>query len=148
MKMTNVLRIFIVTGFLALIGNYVGFKINPLEALPGIIILFLLVLGGYWLSQVSPVKLPSIAYISALAIIVSIPGVPGANIVNQYVARVEFLALTTPVLAYTGISIGKDLDTFKQQGLKIVLVTLLTFIGTYIGSAIIAEVVLRLTGVI
>ncbi len=148
MKMANVMRIFVVTAILSLIGNFIGFDISPIAALPGMLILFVLVILGYWLSQVSPIKLPSIAYISALAIIASIPGVPGADFVNQYTGKVEFLALTTPILAYTGISIGKDLGTFKQQGLKIVLVTLLTFVGTYVGSAIIAEVVLRLTGVI
>ncbi|HBK85939.1 MAG TPA: DUF340 domain-containing protein [Firmicutes bacterium] len=146
--MANVMRIFVVTAILSLIGNFIGFDISPIAALPGMLILFVLVILGYWLSQVSPIKLPSIAYISALAIIASIPGVPGADFVNQYTGKVEFLALTTPILAYTGISIGKDLGTFKQQGLKIVLVTLLTFVGTYVGSAIIAEVVLRLTGVI
>jgi hypothetical protein len=141
--MANVMRIFVVTAILSLIGNFIGFDISPIAALPGMLILFVLVILGYWLSQVSPIKLPSIAYISALAIIASIPGVPGADFVNQYTGKVEFLALTTPILAYTGISIGKDLGTFKQQGLKIVLVTLLTFVGTYVGSAIIAEVVLR-----
>lgn len=148
MKMANVMRIFVVTAILSLIGNFIGFDISPIAALPGMLILFVLVILGYWLSVVSPIKLPSIAYISALAIIASIPGVPGANLVNQYVGKVQFLALTTPILAYTGISIGKDLGSFKQQGPKIVLVTLLTFVGTYVGSAIIAEVVLRLTGVI
>lgn len=148
MKMSNVLRVFIVTGILSLIGNFIGFKVSPLAAVPGMIILFVLVIAGYWLSQVSPIKLPSIAYISFLAIIASIPGVPGASFVTQYTQEVNFLALTTPILAYTGISIGKDLDSFRKQGLKIVLVTLLAFIGTYIGSAIIAEIVLRLTGVI
>lgn len=148
MKTANVLRIFLVTAFLSLIGNYVGFNINPLDALPGMILLFIVVVLGYWLSRVSPIKLPSIAYISALAIIASIPGFPGAEYFNAQVAKVEFLALTTPVLAYTGISIGKDLNTFKKQGLKIVIVTLLTFFGTYIGSAVIADVILRLTGVI
>lgn len=148
MKMSNVLRIFLVTAVLSLIGNFVGFKVSPLAALPGMIILLLIVLLGYWLSLASPIKLPSIAYISALAIIVSIPGVPGAAAVSQYTKQVQFLALTTPILAYTGISIGKDLGAFKQQGLKIVVVTLLAFVGTYVGSAIIAHVVLRLTGVI
>lgn len=148
MKLANALRIFIVTALLSLIGNYVGFNINPIAAFPGMVLLLIVVILGYWLSQVSPIKLPSIAYISALAIIASIPGFPGAGYFNEQVAKVEFLALTTPVLAYTGISIGKDLDTFKRQGVKIVIVTLLTFVGTYIGSAIIAEVILRLTGVI
>lgn len=148
MKMSNVLRIFLVTAALSLIGNFVGFKISPLAALPGMIILLVIVILGYWLSLASPIKLPSIAYISALAIIVSIPGVPGAAAVSYYTKQVQFLALTTPILAYTGISIGKDLGAFKQQGLKIVVVTLLAFVGTYVGSAIIAHVVLRLTGVI
>ena len=43
---------------------------------------------------------------------------------------------------------GKDLDTFKQQGVSIVIISLFAFIGTYVGSAIIAEVILRATGVI
>ena len=47
-----------------------------------------------------------------------------------------------------GISAGKDLDTFKEQGFAIVCTAILAFIGTYIGSAIIAEIVLRLTHVI
>ncbi|NLW17034.1 MAG: hypothetical protein GX033_05225 [Firmicutes bacterium] len=146
--MAGALRVFFVTALLSLIGNYIGFNISPLEALPGMVLLFIVVLLGYWLSEVSPIRLPSIAYISALAVLASIPGFPGADYFNASVAKVQFLALTTPVLAYTGISIGKDLDSFKRQGPKIVLVTILTFIGTYIGSAVIAEVILRLTGVI
>ena len=41
-----------------------------------------------------------------------------------------------------------DLDTFKKQGFAIICVALITFFGTYIGSTIIAEVVLRISGVI
>lgn len=148
MRIANATRVFLVTAVLALIGNNIGFDVNPLEALPGMVLLFIVVLLGYWLSQISPIRLPSIAYISALAIVASIPGFPGSAYFNANVANVQFLALTTPVLAYTGISIGKDLDTFRRQGLKIVIAALLTFLGTYIGSAVIAEVVLRLTGVI
>lgn len=148
MKFSSALRIFVISGILALVGNFVGFKIDPVTAAPGMLILLVLVIIGYGLSKVSPVKLPSIAYISALAIIASIPGVPGAELVTKYVSEVQFLALCTPILAYAGISIGKDLDTFRTQGLKIVTVTLLALTGTYVGSAIIAQVVLKLTGVI
>ncbi|NLY53304.1 MAG: DUF340 domain-containing protein [Firmicutes bacterium] len=148
MTTASVFRVFIITAVLSLVGNWLGFNINPIAALPGMIILLILVALGYWLSRVSPIKLPSIAYISALAIIASIPGVPGANLVAEYVGRVEFLSLTTPVLAYTGISIGKDLDAFRRQGPKIVVIALLTFLGTFVGSALIAQVVLKLTGAI
>lgn len=148
MKFSSALRIFVISGILAIVGNFIGFKIDPVTALPGMLILLVIVIIGYGLSRVSPVKLPSIAYISALAIIASIPGVPGAELVTKYVSQVQFLALCTPILAYAGISIGKDLDTFKTQGPKIVTVTLLALTGTYVGSAIIAQVVLKLTGVI
>lgn len=148
MKFSSALRIFIISGILALIGNFVGFKVNPVTALPGMLILLVIVIAGYGLSRVSPIKLPSIAYISALAIIASIPGVPGADLVTKYVGEVQFLALCTPILSYAGISIGKDMDSFKQQGFQIVMVTLLALAGTYIGSAVIAHVVLKLTGAI
>ncbi len=148
MKFSQAFRIFVISGILALIGNFIGFKINPIDALPGMVILLILVVAGYAVSRVSPIKLPSIAYISALAIIASIPGVPGADLVVKYVNNVQFLALCTPILSYAGISIGKDMDSFKKQGAKIVVVTLLALTGTYVGSAIIAHLVLKLTGAI
>ena len=41
---------------------------------------------------------------------------------------------------------GKDLDSFKKNGLKIVIVAIFVFIGTYLASAVIAHLVLKLTG--
>jgi hypothetical protein len=146
MKFFDVFRIFIISAVLFIVGNYFGFKVDPLQSVPGMLILLVLVVIGYQLSKISPIKLPSIAYISALAIVASIPGVPGADLVIKYVGKIQFLALTTPILAYAGISIGKDMDGFKKQGGKIIVVALLTFIGTFIGSAIIAQVVLKLIG--
>lgn len=148
MKFMHVFRIFLITVVLTLVGNYFGFDISPIDALPGMLILLAIVCAGYVLAKVVPLKLPTIAYISALAIIASIPGVPGAQYVTQYVGKVQFLALTTPVLSYAGISIAKDMSSFKQQGAKIVVVALLTFTGTFIGSALIAQVILKLLGTI
>jgi len=148
MRFSDVFRVFLITAGITIVGNYIGYDVNPIAAIPGMLILLAIVVVGYLASRYSPVKLPSIAYISALAIIASIPGVPGASYVIKYVGQIQFLALCTPILAYAGISIGKDLDGFRRQGVQIVLTALLTFIGTYIGSAIIAQVVMALTGVI
>lgn len=148
MRFSDVFRVFLITAAITIVGNYIGYKVNPIAAIPGMLILLAIVVVGYLASRYSPVKLPSIAYISALAIIASIPGVPGSSYVIKYVGQIQFLALCTPILAYAGISIGKDLDGFRRQGLQIVLTALLTFIGTYIGSAIIAQVIMSLTGVI
>ena len=45
--MANVMRIFVVTAILSLIGNFIGFDISPIAALPGMLILFVLVILGY-----------------------------------------------------------------------------------------------------
>ena len=45
-------------------------------------------------------------------------------------------------------SIGKDVDTFKKQGFAIVVVAIFTFAGTFLGSTIIAQIILKMTGVI
>ena len=141
----------------ALIGNWMstmksGSPVTPLEALPGMVMLFAITIGGIALARlvdkVLPKNLPDIAYISLVAIIVTIPGFPGAEFAFQSMNKIGLLPLCTPILAYAGISLGKDFDTFKTQGVAIVCVALLTFVGTYVGSAVIAEVVLRVTGAI
>lgn len=142
----------------ALIGNWLstmkaGNPVTPIEAFPGMVMLLVITLLGIAVSdlvaKVAPkINLPAIAYISLVAIIVTIPGVPGAEYMFASMNKIGLLPLCTPILAYAGISLGKDFDTFKSQGIAIVCVALLTFVGTYVGSAIIAEVVLRLTGAI
>ena len=138
----------------ALIGNWLstmksGAPVTPIEALPGMVMLLAITIIGVAISDVLdkalPKNLPAIAYIS---LVVTIPGFPGAEFAFASMNKIGLLPLCTPILAYAGISLGKDFDTFKSQGIAIVCVALLTFVGTYVGSAIIAEVVLRLTGAI
>lgn len=141
----------------ALIGNWLstmkaGNPVTPLEALPGMVMLFAITVIGVAISdgldKVLPKNLPAIAYISLVAIIATIPGVPGAEYMFECMNKIGLLPLCTPILAYAGISLGKDFDTFKSQGVAIVCVALLTFVGTYVGSAAIAEIVLKVTGAI
>ena len=141
----------------ALIGNWLstmksGAPVTPIEALPGMVMLLAITIIGVAISDILdkalPKNLPAIAYISLVAIVVTIPGFPGAEFAFASMNKIGLLPLCTPILAYAGISLGKDFDTFKSQGIAIVCVALLTFVGTYVGSAIIAEVVLRLTGAI
>jgi len=136
----------VVVAILTLVGNFVGYKVDPITAFPGMLILFLIVVVGLWITKVMPGKLPAVLYVSLLGIILTMPWFPLGNKIAELTSQVNFLALTTPILGYAGISMGKDLDSLKQNGLKIIIVAIFVFIGTYIGSAIIAEVVLRLTG--
>ena len=145
MPLTSNLLILIITGILTLVGNFIGFKVSPLEAIPGILILIIIAFIGILLSKIIP-KIPSVAYIVTLATILTIPGMPMAELISNYTAKVNFLALCTPILAYAGIYTGKNLDTLKKTGWKIFILALFVMLGTYLGSAIIAQVILKMLG--
>lgn len=136
----------VIVAILILVGNFVGYKINPVTAFPGMLILFLIVLVGLWITKIMPGKLPAVVYVSLLGIVLTMPWFPLGNKIAELTSQVNFLALTTPILGYAGISMGKDLDSFKKNGFKIIIVSIFVFVGTYIGSAVIAHVVLKLTG--
>jgi len=156
-QMAKFLFIFTIIALLGNVCNYFfahkadGFGTAVVEggfaAIPGMIVLLAIVAVGVAIHAAIPWKgLPAVAYIVTLGCLVTIPGFPGAEIFTEYVKKVNFMVLCTPILAYAGLAIGKDIDLLKKQGWKIVLVGLFVFIGTFIGSAVIAEIVMRLTG--
>lgn len=146
MTLLNNLIILLITGLLTLVGNFVGPKISPIEALPGMMILVCIAFIGIALSKFIPGKIPSVAYIVTLATILTIPGGPVAEVISAYTAKVNFLALCTPILAYAGIYTGKNIDTLKKTGWKILVLGLFVILGTYLGSAIIAQIILKMIG--
>jgi len=93
-------------------------------------------------------KLPMVFWVSILGVILSIPGVPGSEWITKQAANVTFLATTTPVLAYAGLSLGKDLGAFKQLSWRIIPVALAVAAGTFFCAALVAQVVLHWEGVI
>ena len=53
----------------------------------------------------------------------------------------------TVFLAYVGIGMGKSWDEFKALGWRAIVITVLVIATTYYGAAIVAHIVLVLTGV-
>ncbi|HHW17595.1 MAG TPA: DUF340 domain-containing protein [Firmicutes bacterium] len=146
MRFKDVAAILAIVCGISLVGNWIAVKIDPIKALPGMLILGLIALAGWGAGKVIPLKLPSIVYISLIAVVLTTPWTPGSAFILKHVNNVNFLALCTPVLAYAGIAIGKDIDQFAKMSWKMVIVAILVFTGTFLGSAIIAQVVLKLTG--
>lgn len=87
--------------------------------------------------------LPIVAYATTIGCILTIPGFPGAEYMAAATGKISFLGLCTPILAYAGLSVGKDMDLLKRQGWRIVVTGLVVFVGTFVGSAFIAEMILR-----
>lgn len=114
-----------------------------LDALPGMLILYVMVIIGLFIGRVCPFYLPSVAWVSLISIIATLPLFPGNEWIIARLAEVDFLAVVTPVLAYAGLALtGREFAMFKQTGWKLVIVALLVFTGTFIGSAVVAHVML------
>lgn len=137
-------------GLITLIGNWIGFGIKPLEALPGMAILVAIAILGWWISTIIPVKIesPTVVWISLLALLLTSPIFPGHEMLTKVTDKVNFMALTTPVLSYAGISLGKDINTFKKLGFRIVIISLLVYTGTFLFATGFAQIVLKLNGTI
>ncbi|WP_099159610.1 hypothetical protein [Virgibacillus ndiopensis] len=141
--------LFIIIGFIIVIGNWIGYNVMPLDALPGIIVLIAISLAGLIIHRLIPYKkVPSIAYIGILAFVLTIPGVPGSQQLVSWTSEVNLLAIATPILAYAGISIGRSWTDFAKLGWKTVVIGMCVLLGTYLGSAVVAEIILRIQGII
>jgi hypothetical protein len=137
-----------IMGFTSLFSNWIGYDIMPLSAIPGMLILIVICLIGFILSAIIPINFPSVGYIALVGVLVSMPWMPGSEFVVRWTNEVQLLALTTPILAYAGIAIGRSWTDFKELGWRSIIVSSLVILGSFIGSALIAEVVLRLQGII
>lgn len=146
MKLRDFFFILLITAFISVVGNFVGYKVNMIEAIPGALILVAISMAGIILNKVIKVKIPSVVYIVALSTILTIPGVPGSAMTSAYVSKVNFLALATPILGYAGVYTGKNTDSLKKTGWKIIVVGFFVMVGTYLSSAIIAHGVLNMIG--
>ena len=94
------------------------------------------------------VKLPSMMYVSLLGLLLACPVSPVKDIVVGTTTPVAFLAPATALGAFAGVSLGKDLKDFAKMGWKLVLITLFVITGTFIFSALVADIVLKMTGAI
>ncbi len=134
----------IINSFLSVVVNLIqGFSLA--DTLVGMAVLLGIVFVGYLIYRAIPWKgLPAVAYIVTLGCIVTIPGlIPGSEFITAATSKISFIGLCTPILAYAGLALGKDMGLLKKQGWRIVVVGLVVFVGTFVGSAVIAETILR-----
>lgn len=147
-KMKDILFILIVTGLYVIVANAVGYKGDYIDATIGAFFLVAIAAIGAFISFL-PIfnKLPMVFWVSILAVVISIPGFPGGDIVVFYAKKINFLATTTPILAYGGLALGKDIPAFKQLSWRIIPVALGVASGTFICATLMAEVMLHFEGI-
>ena len=139
----------ILSGVIVLIGNWIGYEVIPRDALMGMLILILITAAGFTLKMILPWKtIPGILYVAGISIILSLPITPGSAQIIEWASAINIQAFTTPLLAYAAIGIGNSLADFTKLGWRSIVIGSVVFLGTFLGSAVIAEIVLRIQGLI
>ncbi|MFJ7971484.1 hypothetical protein [Psychrobacillus sp. NPDC096389] len=138
-------KVLVLIGIIAILGNWVGYDVSPIAALPGIILIVLFTVIGLSLNVAIP-KIPAVIWISLIALIATTPIFPGNEWIVEQTGKINFMALATPILAYAGLSLGKDLESFKKLGWRIVIVSLVVYTGTFLFATLFAEIVFKLQG--
>lgn len=134
------------TAAIALVGNQIAAnhtpnKVSIADGLPGMGILVACIFVGMAISRAaSRLGIPSIIWVSIVGVLVSVPWSPVASVVNPLVAKIGILPVVTPVLAYAGLSLAKDLPVLKALGWRIIVVSLLANAGAFLAGAAIAQV--------
>jgi len=141
--------ILFVAGIICVIANMVGYKGTFSDSVLGAIVLVIIGIIGFTLSQVPYLnKIYAVIWISVVAIFVSSSAFPWSPWVVQVTSKVQFMAIATPILAFAGLSVGKDLELFKKLSWRIIPVALAVIAGTFLFAAIIAQFALRWEGAI
>ena len=135
-KLTQFVIVICIAAIITAVGNVMDGKHLFSDSLVGVAILAVLATIGALLSN------------SLVGVVASLPGMPGQEWIIAKTSQVTFLATTTPVLAYAGLSLGKDLGAFRRLSWRIIPVALAVTAGTFICATALAQLVLHLEGLI
>lgn len=145
----NQFKVLLLVVIITLIGQRIGYGIPIVKAIPGMVIVIVICMAALIIKNYTPqLKFPSFAWASLIALVLTMPFVPTSKFMLAYTKYVSFLGTTTPILAFAGISIGMKVARIKELSWRLVLVAFCVFLGTFFGSAFIAQIVLKIQGII
>ena len=144
------LGLLLMVSVIIILTNVIGYKMPVKDSIIGVLLLSAISLIGLTISKFMSrfVKLPSMMYVSLLGLLLACPVSPVKDIVVETTTPVAFLSPAKALGEFAGISLGKDLKDFAKMGWKLVLITLFVITGTFIFSALVADIVLKMTGAI
>lgn len=148
MRATEVIFTLAITGLGILLANFIGFHVSFIESLPGVAVLLVIAALGAGLKAIIPLKLPTVAYCSIIGLLAACPFSPISQFVIEAAGKINFTAPLTMVGAYAGMSISNQLKTFIKTGWRYIIVAILVMTGTFLASALIGQIVLKLMGTI
>jgi hypothetical protein len=141
LKWPALILTWVLVGFFAFFGNWITYKTSPLDlnVIGGMAIIVGVVIAGYALYALTGRRLPAVVWVSLVGMMLTFPQFPGAATIAAMTGKINFLALSTPLLAFAGLSIAKDVPAFRRLGWRIVVVSFAANFGTFVGATIIAQ---------
>jgi hypothetical protein len=140
----ELLALWVLVGALSLAGNWITYKTAPdAPVIAGMGIIIGVVAVGYTLYRVTQRRIVAVLWVSLVGMLLTYPGFPHASTVAALTGKINFLALTTPILAFAGLSLAKDVPAFRRLGWRIVLVSFMANAGTFIGATVVAQLFMQ-----
>ncbi|KOR13297.1 branched-chain amino acid ABC transporter permease [Acinetobacter sp. C15] len=113
-------------------------KFSATVIIAGVILVLISILGDL-IYHLTGKKVPTVCYVSIIAMYMASPWFPWHETVTGIVGEIHILSVITPMLAFAGLSIAKDIPAFRKLGWRIVVVSLCANFGTFIAAAFVAE---------
>ena len=149
-NMLNQLKVLILCGLAVLATQAVNLK-GELDILPatlGMLIIIAVSIAALKIKEALPLQIPAFAWASLLSLLLTTPRSPVQGLILDLTKQISAGQIGTVILAIAGVSIGCKLDDIKKLSWKIILTAFVVFIGTFFGSALVAELILKLQGII
>jgi len=146
--LVNRLGLMLVVWPMVIIANMVGYGVTFVQALSGSALLCAIGFIGLLLNKIVSrwVKLPSMLFVALTGALLACPISPISEFVIRVANYSNFMAPTAALGAFAGIAIGKDFKDFAKAGWKYIVITIFVIAGTFLGSALVAQIVMKIMG--
>lgn len=139
----------LLVGLTILLGQKIGMDTSILKAIPGMLMLVSVAITAMIIKDLFPKSIfPAFGWATILGLLFSMPYSPTSEVFLSNINNVNFMALTTPILAFAGISVGNKIYELKKMSWKVVIIALLIFTFIFFACASISHIVLKLQGTI
>ncbi|EQF27230.1 putative membrane protein [Clostridioides difficile CD160] len=146
-KSSYQLLVMSVIGVIILIGQRISVGTSIVTALPGMVMLILAAMAAMIVKDLFPKSIfPAFGFATIIGLLLSMPYSPTSEVFLTNTNNINFMAVTTPLLAFAGISVGNKIESLKEMSWKIVIISLIVFTTIFFACASIAHIVLSIQG--
>ncbi|MGO0904252.1 hypothetical protein ACTPC6_00645 [Clostridioides difficile] len=146
-KSSYQLLVMSIIGVIILIGQRISVGTSIVMALPGMVMLILAAMAAMIIKDLFPKSIfPAFGFATIIGLLLSMPYSPTSEVFLTNTNNINFMAITTPLLAFAGISVGNKIEALKEMSWKIVIISLVVFTTIFFACASIAHIVLSIQG--